>query len=208
MSSLKQLQANRINAQKSTGPRTVAGKAATRFNALKSGIDAQSEVLPTEDPSKLEALVSEYYARWSPRTPETRALADASIHNEWLLRRLRRAESALYEHGVDSAFHKDEYNEGRHIYGHDKNLDRLQRRLNAAQRNLQSALKDLARLKAAETAEEDAEPAAPSRIEPQSAQWSEPEIGFVPPRADSGPSPTPPEREIGPSDGPGDAQIG
>jgi hypothetical protein len=208
MSSLRQIEANRINAQKSTGPRTVAGKAAIRFNALKSGIDANAEVIPGEDSCQLEALVSEYYARWSPRTPEVRALVDVSIHNEWLLRRLRRTESALYKFGESCAFHKEEYNEGRHFYGHDKELDRLQRRLNAAQRNLQSALKDLARVKAAETAEEAAEPALPERIEPQSAQWPESEIGFVPQPADSVPAPTPPQGETNPNDGAGDAQIG
>ena len=46
MSSLKQTEANRLNAQKSTGPRTTAGRAVSRFNALKSGIDAEAEVIP------------------------------------------------------------------------------------------------------------------------------------------------------------------
>jgi hypothetical protein len=45
MSTLKQQEANRLNAQKSTGPRTLAGKAVSRFNALKSGIDAEAETL-------------------------------------------------------------------------------------------------------------------------------------------------------------------
>jgi hypothetical protein len=205
VSSLKQIQANRLNALKSTGPRSDAGKAAIRFNALKSGIEAHSEVLPTEDPSKLEALVAEYYARWSPRAPEVRALVDACVRNEWLLGRLNRVESSIYKYNEEDAYRTTEFRDGRMAMQRDKNLDRLQRRLNAAQRNLQSALKDLARVKAAELAEEAAEPAAPSRIQPQSAQWPEPENGFVPPRADSGPAPTPPEGEIGPNGGAGDA---
>ena len=60
MSSLKQTEANRQNAQKSTGPRSVEGKAASRFNALKSGIDAKSQVLPNEDPDQLEVLVARF----------------------------------------------------------------------------------------------------------------------------------------------------
>ena len=53
MSSRKQIEANRLNAQKSTGPRSVEGKAAIRFNALKTGIDAKSQVIPGEDPAAL-----------------------------------------------------------------------------------------------------------------------------------------------------------
>ena len=34
MASVAQLNANRLNAQLSTGPRSAAGKAASRFNAL------------------------------------------------------------------------------------------------------------------------------------------------------------------------------
>jgi hypothetical protein len=56
MSSLKQQEANRLNAQKSAGPRTLAGKAVSRFNALKSGIDAEAETLPfaAEEPEPLQ----------------------------------------------------------------------------------------------------------------------------------------------------------
>ena len=42
MASQKQLAANRLNAQKSTGPRSVEGKAHSSMNALKTGIDAAS----------------------------------------------------------------------------------------------------------------------------------------------------------------------
>ena len=38
MASIRQIEANRFNAKKSTGPRTAEGK--SRMNALKSGIDA------------------------------------------------------------------------------------------------------------------------------------------------------------------------
>jgi hypothetical protein len=39
MSTEAQINANRLNAQKSTGPRTPEGKAASSLNALKSGPD-------------------------------------------------------------------------------------------------------------------------------------------------------------------------
>ena len=51
MASIRQIEANRFNAKKSTGPRTAEGKSRSRMNALKSGIDAQAETIPTEDPA-------------------------------------------------------------------------------------------------------------------------------------------------------------
>ena len=162
MPSQKQLEANRINARKSTGPRTAAGKSAVRFNALQSGIDAYSEVIPGEDQAKLEALVNQYQLRWNPQTPETQALVDICVHSDWLLRRMRRVEAGFWKTRLGHArmlvnctepeAHVFEY--GGHIF------ERIQRRVNALQRNLQCALKDLARLQAAEREEEAAQSAA------------------------------------------------
>ena len=60
MASPAQITANRANAQKSTGPRSVEGKSASRFNALQHGIDAASVVIPGEDPAAYDALAAEY----------------------------------------------------------------------------------------------------------------------------------------------------
>src|ERR1035437_7669571 len=59
MATPAQITANRANAQKSTGPRSVEGKSASRFNALKHGIDAASIVIPGEDPADYAALAAE-----------------------------------------------------------------------------------------------------------------------------------------------------
>jgi len=42
---------NRANAQRSTGPRTEAGKQHSALNALRHGLTAQTAVLPSEDPA-------------------------------------------------------------------------------------------------------------------------------------------------------------
>jgi hypothetical protein len=83
MSTLKQIDANRQNAQRSTGPRTPAGKAASRFNALKSGIDAQAQVIPGEDPAQLEALLAEYQERFDASVPERRTTAPSRTSRTW-----------------------------------------------------------------------------------------------------------------------------
>ena len=46
----KQIEANRKNARKSTGPRTAVGKAASAANSLKAGLYARSQITAGEDP--------------------------------------------------------------------------------------------------------------------------------------------------------------
>jgi hypothetical protein len=46
----KQIAASRANGQKSRGPVTPEGKAASRFNALKHGIHAESQIMFDENP--------------------------------------------------------------------------------------------------------------------------------------------------------------
>ena len=144
MPSLKQLEANRRNAQKSTGPRSVEGKAASSQNALKSGIDAKAQTLPGEKPEALEALAAEYYDRFRPATPEARHLVDTLVSNEWLLRRFRRIEVQILKHEMEAAFRLDAKNPEGHAYVRsERSFDRLQRRINAAERNYHRALKEL-----------------------------------------------------------------
>src|ERR1035437_9097278 len=98
MATIHQIEANRRNSQKSTGPRTEQGKAVSRFNALKTGIDAHSHVIPGEDPDALETLTLEHYDRFQPAAPEQRFLVDAMAAAEWQLRRLRKTEAQLWEY--------------------------------------------------------------------------------------------------------------
>src|SRR5437868_1963865 len=89
------LNANRLNAQKSTGPTSPEGKAASSLNALKSGIDAWSQIIPGEDPDELEALVAQFRLRYQPAGPTQLSLVDTLISTEWIQRRLRRIEAQL-----------------------------------------------------------------------------------------------------------------
>jgi hypothetical protein len=192
MSTLKQIDANRQNAQRSTGPRSTAGKAASRFNALKSGIDAQAEVIPGEDPARLEALIAEYQDRWATHTPERRMLVDTLVNCEWMLRRMRRGEAQFWKFRDSKTITETDYPEGRTLDYGDKVYDRLQRRLNSIHRNYHRALTELQHLEdaaATEDAQPSADPAPPPEppaigaAEPgplQSNQQPIPQIGFVP----------------------------
>ena len=96
MATFAQFAANRANAQKSTGPRSVEGKAASRFNALKHGIDAKSIVLPNEDPAEYEALSRDYHQSIRPRTPEEAFHVETMLRADWQKRRLQLVEADLY----------------------------------------------------------------------------------------------------------------
>ena len=54
MASDAQIVANRLNAQKSTGPRTAEGKAVVSQNAVKHGLLARQAVIVGEDPGEFE----------------------------------------------------------------------------------------------------------------------------------------------------------
>jgi len=69
MATDRQIAANRANAQKSTGPRTQAGKAASSANAIKSGVYAQSTLIPGEDPAEYEASARNTSTISPPPTP-------------------------------------------------------------------------------------------------------------------------------------------
>src|SRR5215472_14948665 len=59
--SQKRIEANRRNAQRSTGPRTPEGKNRSRFNGLKHGLTATVTVIPGEDAAvyqeRLDAMI-------------------------------------------------------------------------------------------------------------------------------------------------------
>ena len=91
-----QITANRANAQKSTGPRSAEGRAASRFNALKHGMDAQTAVLPNEDPAEYETLVRDYRNGFHPANPEEHFHVDTMLRADWQIRRLQCVEADLY----------------------------------------------------------------------------------------------------------------
>jgi hypothetical protein len=94
--STKQIEANRRNAMLSTGPRTPAGKRASRQNALKHGLRAQEIVLSgREDPAEFEQLFADQCDESMPvGGKEIYHVRERAIA-EWRLRRCRRAELAL-----------------------------------------------------------------------------------------------------------------
>ena len=88
----RQVTANRANAARSTGPRTAAGKAATRLNALRHGLAAASHYEPGTD-QEVEALAHAIVG--AERGSELLALACRVADAELSLRRVRTAQMLL-----------------------------------------------------------------------------------------------------------------
>ncbi len=187
MATIKQIQANRLNASKSTGPRSAEGKAASCMNALKSGIDAQSQIIPGENAAGLEALTAEYMERFEPATPEERFCVDTLVRDEWQLRRYARADAQLWKYAFDHAYQLDQDNPLAQSFTiKQETFLRLQRRIDAAERSYHRALRELQSLRQARLAETPAaqpEPAPPKPPQPIAKPTPSPEIGFVPPSA-------------------------
>jgi hypothetical protein len=187
MATLKQIEANRLNAQKSTGPRSPEGKAAVRFNALKSGIDAKSQVIPTEDPAALELLTAEYHHRYRPATPEVRALVDTLVSAEWMQRRYRALEAELFRFNINRLFRESQGLQVAQAYERDSDtFNFLQRRIEAAERSYHRTLVALQKIESSAP-----QPDPPSEPEPLSNQALAQEIGFVPSIPPQPPSPGP-----------------
>jgi hypothetical protein len=175
MASSAQITANRLNAQSSTGPRTGDGKAASRFNALKHGIDARSLVIPGEDPTELEALALDYHQQFNPQGPLEDYLVGTIVQSDWNRRRYTRIEAQILQAQLDAFTGKA--------------AQLIFRRLAAAERSYFRALKELRRAQRERSAAEEAEaespaaephprPPAPVSVIPQPADG--PQIGFVP----------------------------
>ena len=65
----RKLEANRLNAQKSTGPRTPEGKFRTRLNSLRHGLTGQTVLLPEEDRQVCEAPCAAFLEDFPPKAP-------------------------------------------------------------------------------------------------------------------------------------------
>lgn len=94
MTTEAQLNANRENAQKSTGPRTAGGKARSSLNAITHGLSTATPVIPGEDPVEYQALLQQWNDSYG-RDVAGQALAERAATAQWKLRRCDRAEAEI-----------------------------------------------------------------------------------------------------------------
>ena len=151
------LAANRANAQKSTGPQTEAGKAVSRFNAVRNALTGQTILLPTDDAARYQSHCESYHKELKPVGARETTLAQAIADHDWRLARIPVLEASLSALGE---FKLADENMPAHLLEahiqityekHFRNLHLQQNRLTRYR------AKDLAELKALQQAREEEE---------------------------------------------------
>jgi hypothetical protein len=99
MVSEKQLEANRRNAQKSTGPKTAEGKANSSLNNLRHGLTGQISLLPTEDREAHDTWCNDLIQGFNPETPIERHLGHSIAEDFWRLNRAVAIETNIFALG-------------------------------------------------------------------------------------------------------------
>lgn len=96
MSSFKQVEANRANARKSTGPRTLEGKQQSRCNAVRHGLTAETVIGALEDAQDYQAFEAAVIADYDAQSAVERELVLRLASLLWRLRRASTMETGLF----------------------------------------------------------------------------------------------------------------
>jgi hypothetical protein len=88
MTSFRQIEANRRNALRSTGPNTEEGKRQSRRNAVRHGLTAETVIDGLEDSEDYRAFESAVIADYDARTAVERELVLRLASLLWRLRRI------------------------------------------------------------------------------------------------------------------------
>lgn len=109
--SLAKVKANRENALQSTGPKTVKGKEAVKWNALKHGLLAKEVVIREgdgkENKKEFIKLLSELRENLQPGSIIEEMLVERIAVCYWRLRRVLRCEIGEIRKGLDSASYRE-----------------------------------------------------------------------------------------------------
>ncbi len=103
MATQRQIEANRRNARRSTGPKSLEGKRRSSQNALRHGLLAAAPVIPGESRAEYEAHLDSFLLAYAPRDAVEAALVRQMASAEWRLRRLERMEAGLYWYRYNNA---------------------------------------------------------------------------------------------------------
>jgi hypothetical protein len=95
MTTLRQIEANRQNAQKSTGPKTPEGKARSRRSALKHGLAGQGLVMPEDQEEHAADRLKSWSSELHPGTAIERWLVERVVMETIRIDRCKRQMFAL-----------------------------------------------------------------------------------------------------------------
>jgi len=101
MTSYRQIEANRRNALKSTGPKSEEGKQVSRCNALRHGLTAETVIGSLEDAEDYKAFEAAITADYDAQSAVERELVLQLASILWRLRRATTMETGLFEIQAD-----------------------------------------------------------------------------------------------------------
>ena len=101
MTSFRQIEANRRNACKSTGPITEEGKQRSRCNAVRHGLTAETVIGALEDAEDYKAFEAAIIADYDAQSAVERELVLRLASVLWRLRRATTMETGLFEIQAD-----------------------------------------------------------------------------------------------------------
>jgi hypothetical protein len=101
MTSFRQIEANRRNARKSTGPTTEEGKQRSRCNAVRHGLTAETVIGALEDAEDYQAFEAAIIADYDAQSAVERELVLRLASLLWRLRRATTMETGLFEIQAD-----------------------------------------------------------------------------------------------------------
>lgn len=107
MPTITQLEANKANAQKSTGPKTVAGKARSRANAWKHGLTAEVLVTRDEEAGDFSELRDALMEEHDPQTTMECDLVERIAGLVWRLRRVPTFEAGVIDYRLEQAMENE-----------------------------------------------------------------------------------------------------
>src|SRR3989440_9733925 len=97
MTSYKQIEANRRNARRSTGPITAEGKLRSRQNAVRHGLTAETVIGALEDAEDYKAFEAAVIADYDAQSAVERELVLRLASLLWRIRRATTIETGLFE---------------------------------------------------------------------------------------------------------------
>jgi hypothetical protein len=112
MTSFRQIEANRRNARKSTGPITEEGKQRSRCNAIRHGLTAETVIVELENAEDYKLFEAAIIADYDAQSSVERDLVLRLASLLWRLRRATTIETGLFE---IQANHLSEFRQARSV---------------------------------------------------------------------------------------------
>ena len=101
MTTARQAEANRRNAKRSTGPRTLTGKAVVALNGVKHGLLSRVSLVKGEREADLVDFGKRLRSQLAPAGELELLLVDRIVSTSWRLRRLVSVETILFDREND-----------------------------------------------------------------------------------------------------------